>query len=164
MRERFTARVLLFDDAGRILMMKGRLPGGAPDSAAWFTPGGGVEPGESLEDAAVREIFEETGFSTVALGPIVWVREAQGVIPTGEVVRFVESYFVARMDAAEPVRDGWAQHEVELIDDMRWLSLDEIAATTDRIFPERFRDLVGAIAEGRYPATPIAISTVTNGG
>ena len=46
MRERPTARVLLFDPQGRILLMKGRMPNDPPTTSAWHTPGGGLEPGE----------------------------------------------------------------------------------------------------------------------
>lgn len=71
MRERLTARVLLFDVQGRILLLKGRLPNRPMHTSSWFTVGGGVEPGETLEAAALREIAEETGFSDVELGPVV---------------------------------------------------------------------------------------------
>src|SRR3954447_15247459 len=59
-RRRRTARVLVVDDTGRMLLFSDsdpRLPG----RRWWIPPGGGVEPGESDEDAAVRELHEETG-------------------------------------------------------------------------------------------------------
>ena len=49
MKERLTARVLLLDPEDRILLMKGRLPSDPDAPGAWFTVGGGIEPGESLE-------------------------------------------------------------------------------------------------------------------
>lgn len=55
------ACVLARDGAGRVLM---QLRDDRPDIAApaqWSLFGGGVEPGESLEDAARREFHEETG-------------------------------------------------------------------------------------------------------
>jgi len=55
MRERLTARVLLFDEDGRILLLKGRLPNRPKHTSSWFTVGGGVEPGETLYAAALRE-------------------------------------------------------------------------------------------------------------
>lgn len=159
MRERPTARVLLFDEDGRILLLKGRLPNRPAHTSSWFTVGGGVEPGETLIEAALREIAEETGFvEGVELGPIVWVRESVSALVTGETVRFKESYIVARCRGGEPTRDGWEQYERDLIDDIRWWSLDEIAATSDRIWPERFCELIGAAARGEHPDEPLVIS------
>jgi 8-oxo-dGTP pyrophosphatase MutT (NUDIX family) len=159
LRERLTARVLLFDGLGRILLLKGRLPNRPAHTSAWFTVGGGVEPGESLAQAALREIAEETGFSSgVELGPIVWTREAVSDLASGETVLFKEHYVVARCVGGDPSRAGWEPHENDLIDDVRWWSLDEIAATAERIWPERFCELIGAIAAGDHPSAPIEIS------
>jgi 8-oxo-dGTP pyrophosphatase MutT (NUDIX family) len=160
LRERLTARVLLFDPAGRLMLMRGRLPGHPPESAAWFTVGGGVEPGETLAEAARREIAEETGFVEVELGPVVWLREGAGVLHGGEPVLFKESYVVAHVTGGEPSRAAWAEHERELVDDIRWWTLEEIAATELRIYPERLRELIGAVATGEYPTEPMVI-TVT---
>ncbi|MCC7267714.1 MAG: NUDIX domain-containing protein [Caulobacteraceae bacterium] len=56
MQVRPTVRVLLLDPEDRLLLFRGRLPA-QPDSAPfWFTCGGGIEPGETVEDAALREI------------------------------------------------------------------------------------------------------------
>ncbi len=160
MRERLTARVLLFDGEGRILLLKGRLPNRPAHTSSWFTVGGGVEPGETLAEAALREIIEETGFTEVELGPVVWTRESVGILLDGDPALFKESYIVARCLGGEPSRAGWQPHENELIDDMRWWTLGEIASATDRIYPERFRDLVAAIAAGDYPEQPLEITVV----
>lgn len=140
--------------------MKGRLPSRPASSAAWFTVGGGVEEGESLAQGALREIIEETGFAQVELGPVVWTREGEGVLVSGERVLFKESYIVARCAGGEPSREGWADYETDLIDDIRWWTLDELALTTDRVYPERFGELIGAVASGLYPDAPIEITVV----
>ena len=160
MRERLTARVLLFDSEGRILLLKGRLPNRPAHTSSWFTVGGGVEQGETLYEAALREVAEETGFAEVELGPVVWTREGVGVLHSGETVLFKESYVVARCLGGEPSRGGWQPHENELIDDMRWWSLEEIASTSERIYPERFCELVAGVAAGEYPQAPLEITVV----
>ena len=97
MRERLTARVLLFDPQGRLLLVRGRA---TPDAelSFWFTVGGGVDPGETLEAGALREVAEETGFTAVELGPVVWERASVFTLADGETVILKESYFVARPD------------------------------------------------------------------
>lgn len=161
MRERITVRVLLFDPAGRILLMKGRMAHERAGPGAWFTVGGGAEPEETVEACARREIAEETGFSQVELGPVVWRREGIGSLASGETVRFMETYLVARCAGDEPVRDGWEAHEHDLIDDLRWWTLEDLAACADAIYPERLLDLLPDVAGGRYPAEPLDITIVT---
>ena len=157
-RERPTVRVLLLDEAGRILLMKGRLPSRRDGPGNWFTVGGGVEPGESLIEAAAREIREETGIDTFELGPLVGVREGVMLLAGDEPVLMKESYLVARCSSAEPVRHGWQPDEVELIDDIRWWTHAELAATEDRVWPPGLADLLAEILAGRFPEAPIVIS------
>src|SRR3954451_7439664 len=58
--DRRAARVLLLEPSGRVLLLQGCAPA-RPERRFWFTVGGGIEDGETLADAAVREVFEETG-------------------------------------------------------------------------------------------------------
>src|SRR5579871_5815532 len=110
MRERLTARVVLLDPDGRILLMKGRLPGRPGGPAFWYTVGGGVEDGETLMQAAAREIDQEKRL-------------------------FRQAYVVARTRGGEPSRDGWLPHEQRLTDDMRWWTLGELQLTEDVVYP-----------------------------
>lgn len=151
MRERVTARVLLFDRRGRILLMKGRLPSDPGAPGAWFTVGGGVEPGESLDAAAAREVAEETGFGDVEIGEVAWRGEQILHDRKGRPVLFKETYFVARCAGGEASRAGWQALEREFVDDMRWWTLDELAACAEPVFPEglagRLADLQAAKAK-----------------
>lgn len=72
MRRRLSARFLILNEAGQVLLLRfvhkrGLLAG--RDFGA--TPGGGVEEGETLEQTAVRELFEETGLRRESVGDVV---------------------------------------------------------------------------------------------
>jgi 8-oxo-dGTP pyrophosphatase MutT (NUDIX family) len=134
-RVRPTARVLLLDDEDRILLMKGRLPADPTAPGVWFTIGGGIEPGESLYEAAAREVAEETGLAGVVLGDIAWRGEV--VLPDRKQrpVLFQDTFILARCPGGAVRRDGWRPLELEFIDDMRWWTLADLAATDEPVWP-----------------------------
>lgn len=144
MRERRTARVLLLDPANRILLLKGRLPSDPTAPGVWFTVGGGVEAGETLEDAARREIFEETGFRVANVGEVLWRREQRFADRKGRPVLIKEAFMLARCAGGEPSREGWVALEREFVDDIRWWSLNELLANDEAVYPP---DLVLKFAE-----------------
>jgi len=157
MRERLTARVLLLDPEGRILLMKGRLPSRADGPGGWFTVGGGANPGETLLAAARREVLEETGFAQVDFGPVVWLHEAVHLLE-GEAVLFKESYVVAFCAGEEPSRDGWDDAERRLMDDIRWWRAEDLAATLEPVYPQGLAAMLPDIIARRYPARPSVIT------
>ena len=157
LRDRPTVRVLLFDPDDRLLLMKGRLPGAPDGPAAWFTVGGGAEPGEAVHETALREVREETGFVEVELGPLVWRRSGPLTLPSGERVMMREAYLVARCCGGEPSRDGWDEVERSQMLDLRWWSLADLAQSRARIYPARFADLVSELIAGRFPPEPLEL-------
>jgi 8-oxo-dGTP pyrophosphatase MutT (NUDIX family) len=135
MRERLAARVLLFDPVGRLLLLKGRLPS-APDAPGWwFTVGGGIEPGESVREAALREIAEETGFATVTLGDVLFETDQVLHDRKQRPVRHRSTFLFARCEGGEPSREGWQALEREFVDDIRWWTPGDLAALTEPVYP-----------------------------
>jgi ADP-ribose pyrophosphatase YjhB (NUDIX family) len=156
-RERLTARVLLLDPSDRILLMKGRLPSDPAAPGAWFTVGGGVETGETVLQAAAREIIEETGLTDARLGPVVWLGEQTLRDRDQHPVRFVEHYILARSAGGELSRAGWQALERELVDDMRWWALDDLAACAEPVFPPGLAARLAELIAGRLPTTPMIL-------
>ena len=138
---RTSARVILLDAEGEVLLLCGSDPasGVVPAPRWWFTVGGAVQVGETLAQAAVRELAEETGLQvapTDLVGP-VWRRDA--VIEfNGAVIRSEEMYFVYRTGRFEPSDAGRSGLERTYIHAHRWCDATMIA------------DLV-AIGEAVYP-------------
>lgn len=143
------ARLILLDEADRVLMVQGH-DVDQPERHWWFTPGGGIDPGESGVAAAVRELREETG---LALDPSA----VEGPVATRsavfdfhrQAVRQDEEFFVARVTAPGPmVTDGWTDVERSFMDELRWWDLDALEAASEQVFPEAFVPLVRALLTG----------------
>ena len=160
MRERPTARVLLFDPAGRILLMHGVLPSDPGGPSFWFTVGGGLEPGESLHEAAAREIREETGFADAELGPVVWYSEGLLTLHDDQPALFKEHYIIARTTGGDPSRGGWDDLEQRYVDGQRWWTLGEIRASDETIYPEGLGELLEDVLAGRFASEPLVIRTL----
>ena len=148
-----TARVLVLAHDGaatRVLLMKSV-------DGYWFPPGGGLEPGETYEQAARRELSEETGHAAIELGPHIWNRRS--VFDwRGGVLDVRERWFLATVPQAFELNvAGWTPEEREDITDHRWWSLDELAAATEPLVPRALADLVTALLRDGAPAEPVEV-------
>jgi 8-oxo-dGTP pyrophosphatase MutT (NUDIX family) len=160
MRERQTARVLLLDPDGRILLMKGRLPHDPAAPSVWFTVGGGAEPGESVFETAAREIGEETGLTDARIGPVVWYAEALLYDRKRRPVHFKETFVVARTAGGALSQSGWQPLEREFVEELRWWTLGELTLTEEQVYPEGLAELLPDVLAGRYAAEPLLIRTL----
>ena len=162
MRPRPTARILLFDAANRLLLIRMHDPavGGADGAvlhdAYWVTIGGAIEPGETPEDAARRELIEETGLTDARLGPPVWYTEHILTV-RGEKRLLQETFFVAHTAAGELATAGWTDLERAVIRDMRWWALPDLQESGDIFFPSSLRRHLPALLESEIPSTVIRI-------
>src|SRR5215217_5754194 len=112
---RHAARVVPLDEAGRVLLAKFEYRG----KACWVAPGGGLEPAETHEEAARREIGEETGLDLRNLGPWIWSREHVFRFE-GRLYRQKERYFLAVVSAFTPHSTVTGLAESLVLRDLRW--------------------------------------------
>ena len=149
---RRAARVLLFDEDRRVLLVRFRYQG----RSWWAAPGGGLEGDETHEEAAMREVAEETSFELQELGPWIWTRE--------EVFRFevavkpsLERYFVANVPAFDPRPKVIGAEEAKSFDGLRWWTPGELQATLEEFAPADLPALVEQLIEQGPPEHPFEV-------
>jgi 8-oxo-dGTP pyrophosphatase MutT (NUDIX family) len=146
---RRSARVLLLDASDRLLLVH--------SSDAWLVPGGGVEEGEKLAEAAARELREETG---LAVGP---ARLHQVAYTTGRADLgwasglFRDDFFLCRVTSHQVDPAGLNEFERQHYRGHRWWTHSELAATRETIYPAGLAALIADLIAGRLPASPIAL-------
>lgn len=145
MRQRPSSRLLVIDPQLQVLLFRFAFSSGALQGQSyWATPGGGLEANETFEDAAIRELLEETGIKIDDPGSQIAQRQFDLQLPDGEIVQADERYFLIKVANNTLSSDGWTTHETECMVDHRWWSIDELAQTTEVFWPENLEHLLSA--------------------
>lgn len=90
---------VIFDDTGKKILLTRR-----SDNGQWCLPGGGMDPGESAEEACIREVYEETGLR-VAVVRLIGIYTSPNFridYPDGNKVQGVALNFEVRVAAGQP--------------------------------------------------------------
>ena len=156
---RNAARVVLLDPIGRVLLLRAFDPADRSKPPWWEIPGGGLEGRETSEEAARRELLEETGIADAEIGPCVWVQHA--------VFDFGGFHF----DQQERIHVAWCPGEVDgrlrptalealeavAFTGRHWWTVEELLGSDEPMVPPRLRDLLPPLVAGHLPVTPIDI-------
>jgi ADP-ribose pyrophosphatase YjhB (NUDIX family) len=107
-----SAGALILDHAGRVLLQR------RGDDGLWSIPGGAMELGETLEEAARREVREETGLAVEGLSLVCVLSgpEFFHTYPNGDQVYMVCAVFVAHGVRGTPALDEAETLELRFFD------------------------------------------------
>ncbi|MCB1075296.1 MAG: NUDIX domain-containing protein [Simkania sp.] len=160
---RYSIRILLLNQANELLLMCANDPktttvDGKSSGKYWFTIGGEIEKDESLEEAAKRELFEETGLSpeAVTFGPIVWHGDFH-LILYGKKTHLKQKFIVARTKETTVTLNHLTEEEKSIIQKLEWFSLDKMRQSQDVIYPIDLPDYLPEIIAGNYPTESLEI-------
>jgi predicted NUDIX family NTP pyrophosphohydrolase len=160
---REAGRALVVASSGRTLMIRGEDPDDLDRGGFWFTPGGGLDPGESAAEGTIRELSEELGLDVDTVGPIV-MKRCDEFPMAGRIYRQTETIFLVVV-ADEFLAQPRALEAIELsvIKEFRWLSASELRALDEAYYPRRLIELLDSIAADGPPVPPWAEDLTAEG-
>jgi ADP-ribose pyrophosphatase YjhB (NUDIX family) len=151
---RHAVRVLLVDESDRVLLLRAVNP--ETGVVFWFSPGGGLEPGEDVRSTVRRELGEELGRPDIELDAEVWQRRH---VFSWRHTRYDqrERWFFARVAHFEPDTSGMTETEQADLSGWRWWTLDELAWTPDRLTPRDLARHLSDLLRDGPPTQPITV-------
>jgi 8-oxo-dGTP pyrophosphatase MutT (NUDIX family) len=144
-QHRETARILLTNSADQFFLLLTHFDPEVGLPPRWITPGGGIDAGETPIQAAVRELWEETGISVSqeALGEKIG--EISGRWDWGDGQNhhtYVDHFYKLQVDGFELDDSGWTEDERRDVLEYRWWKLAALKATGEQVGPHGLADLI----------------------
>lgn len=139
---RRASRLILLDGQRRVLLFR---HAGTNGESFWGPPGGGLESGETFEQAALREACEELGLTCFNLKR-VWERVTDFVYIDRPVHQH-EWFFLIEGVLPTVSSDVERVHSQEGIFEVRWWTIPEIESTSEPVFPEELASELKKISD-----------------
>lgn len=155
---RSSARVIVVDASDRVLLLRGGDPR-RPGPAVWHTPGGGIDPGESPQHAACRELAEEVGLELEdpqTLGPVVWTRRFEFSFD-GVLYDQDEVFYWLQVDSHDVDESRHTPLERRYLSGHRWFSVSELEGFDELVAPPDLGPQLAKLLTDGLPQVPVAV-------
>lgn len=137
-KHRETARVLIFNAKNEVFLLKTHFDPEVGLPPRWLTPGGGIDAGENVKVAAVRELFEETGLviDPDELGEPVLVTSGRWDWADGlNYHTYQDTIYELQVDDFVIDTSGFTQDELRDVLEYRWWNVAELIASGETLGP-----------------------------
>jgi 8-oxo-dGTP pyrophosphatase MutT (NUDIX family) len=155
--DRQSVRAILLSKENEFLLLRIWLPG-EPESF-WITPGGGLEPGETHEQALRRELREELGLADFVVGPLVWRRQ-HTFNWAGKRLRQHERYHVVHADRFDPRMSDTV--EAGVLREFKWWPAFELSRASERLTPLSLAQIVARYLAVGPPTEPLEVEVLVD--
>jgi 8-oxo-dGTP pyrophosphatase MutT (NUDIX family) len=147
------ARMILFDDRDRVLLIHERFFDGGRELEHWLTPGGGAEPGEALARAATREVYEETGLRVELAADAVEVHQQRRRWSwRGADYDQVDHFFAAWLGGPAEVKPtALTEMEQQTVVGARWWTLEQLQVSAEVFEPPDIAAVVARLLTAPPP-------------
>ena len=142
-KHRETARIMLVDEDNQIFLLKTHFDPEVGLPPRWLTPGGGIDKGETTLQAAVRELFEETGLIVdgEVLGEPVLVASGRWDWSDGlNYHTYQDTIYELKVNQFEPDTSGFTKDELRDILEHRWWNVEKLLESEESLAPHELRD------------------------